>query len=116
MTITYHTQITLRPGAVRQLKEEDFGLTDSKGRQIGFRCTIIQVESVIDAQRPRCGWALGWTDTKFWSLTTSVTRDGHCFGASTPPFHALTMKEVKVEATRRTIVARKRYLKKYAVA
>ncbi len=116
MTITFHTHVKTRPGAEAQRTDKDFGLTDEKGREVGFRCTITPVCSVIDPAHPGCGWSLSFTDTEFFSLHTIPTRDGMSYGASTPSFMAVTLAEVEVEAKRRTIVARKRYLKKYAAA
>ncbi len=115
MTSIFHTHIKTRPGAVPQRTDTDFGLADAKGRQIGFRCTITPVVSMLDEDHPRCGWLLDFTDTEFFSLNTTTTRDGMQFGASTADFMAVTLAEVEVEATRRTNVARKRYLKKLGV-
>ena len=116
MTITFHTHVKTRPDAVPQRTDKDFGLTDEKGREVGFRCTITPVCSVIDPAHPGCGWSLGFTDTEFFSLHTIPTRNGMAYGASTPSFMAVTLAEVEAEAERRSNVARKRYLKKYAVA
>ena len=93
----------------------DFGVTDEKGRSVGFRWTIRRINSHLYVEgEGGCYLPHTFPDTTYFSLSTSTTRDSEAYGASQATYSAVTKFEVGAEIERRLRVARARYEKKYA--
>ena len=95
----------------------DFGITDGKGRSVGFRWTVCRVNSHLYVEGKGEGrgyWPQTFPDTTYFSLSTITTRDSEAYGASQATYSAVTEFEVGTEIERRLRVARTRYEKKYA--
>lgn len=102
--------------ALSEKKEQliDFGMRDARGRAIGYRIvrwTMEQLER--DEERPQYSLVCKPEDLGRWCVaSTSATRGGIRFGASTSDLWARTEQELEELIAARVAGARARYARK----
>lgn len=102
--------LTKRTHSILVHQEHEYvGLTDDKGREIGFRTTVWRCTYVA---APNGYYAR--TPGVYYECSTHVTRDGTNFGALTGDFIGADLDEVLRLAKKREVASRKRYAKKFA--
>lgn len=98
----------------------DFDLLDARGRRIGYRFSLYQIETrprtEEDAKAMRGFSRYTFPDLSHYSIKTSVTRNGKDFGASTSSVTSPSLREALAGAKVRAERAKARYAKELASA
>jgi hypothetical protein len=97
-------------GDLVKLHHADFGITDERGRAVGFMYRIDLVEA-IESNGPY--WPRITSAGDWYQVESNTTRNGDRYGALTPMAWFKSREDAEREADRRVEVARKRYTKKY---
>jgi hypothetical protein len=88
----------------------DFGMTDSKGRALGFSFTIFRIEMTAQVGDFRAAYVCDAPGVYF-EVRTSVTRNGKNYGPAFNGFYADSFEEAVAGGRAKAAAAAKRYAK-----
>jgi hypothetical protein len=90
----------------------DFGVSDTKGRRIGYEVTLWSRTYAPHTGEQGWGWGVGGihqSGATVYRASTTVLKDGKKWGATSDDLFATTLEEVRALVAKRMAKARSRY-------
>jgi len=93
---------------------EMFDLFDAKGREIGYRCSIVAEHWVTDTANHNRRWLPQYLDRPIWKVAPHATRNGKDYGASLTEKICFSEAEAYAVAAKMIAAYRKKMAKQFA--